>query len=236
MVKVGLVEDDPASAQLLRDYLERYAQNAVETFQVESFDSARALLDSYRAGFDVLLLDIQLPGIDGFQAARRIRQVDHQVVIVFVTATPQYALKGYEVDALSYLLKPVSYISFARELDRCLERIKLRRGAWLALHVDTGVVRVATAEIVYLESDKHRVVVHTTTDDITVTGSLKAFATELAERGFQRCNSGYLVNLRHVLGIRANLCLVTGGKQLLISRPRRKAFMAALTDYLGLVT
>ncbi|MDR1354808.1 MAG: LytTR family DNA-binding domain-containing protein [Propionibacteriaceae bacterium] len=239
MVRIGLVEDDPHSAQLLQGYLARYAAESnsgnfgQEVFQVTAFDDARVLLDHYRGGFDILLLDIQLPGIDGFQAAQRIRQLDHQVIIVFVTITPQYALKGYEVGALSYLLKPVSYVSFAREMQRSLGRYLLRQGAWLSLKINSGLVRVATSEIVFCESDKYRVIVHTMADDHVVISSIKAMQESLAGRGFFRCNSGYLVNLRHVVGVAQNLCRLSTGQQLLISRPRRKAFLAALTNYLG---
>jgi DNA-binding LytR/AlgR family response regulator len=233
MIRVGLVEDDPASAKVLGEYLKRFQQETGEDFQVLRFSDGAALLKNYRPDFDLLLLDIQMPGIDGFTAAQRIRQADHQVMIVFVTNTPQYAVHGYEVDALSYLLKPVPYMAFAREMQRCVERCRMRQEGWVTLATEGGLLRLATGEVLYAESDKHHVLIHTAAATHRLPGTMKGMEELTAGKGFFRCNSGYLVNLRHVVGVRQNTCLLTGGGQLVISRPRRKAFMAALTDYLA---
>ncbi|MDR2454446.1 MAG: LytTR family DNA-binding domain-containing protein [Bifidobacteriaceae bacterium] len=170
MIRVGVVEDDPASAQLLAGYLQRFERETGQPAQVARFANGLALLANYRPDFDLLLVDIQMPGLDGFSAAQRIRAVDQRVMIVFVTATPQYAVRGYEVDALSYLVKPVAYTAFARDLTRCVERMRRRGGDWLVVATPGGVARLDTAEVVYLESDKHRVVIHTNGDSLSQAG------------------------------------------------------------------
>lgn len=233
MIRIGIVEDDAASSALLVEYLRRYEGEHDEAFDVTTFADGSQVVAGYRPDFDILLLDVQMPELDGFSAAERIRQVDPDVVIVFITNMTQYAIRGYEVDALSYVLKPVSYFAFAQEIRRSVARLRRRSADYLLLAVDGGLVRVNTGDIVYLESVKHRTVVHTVDGRYSVVGPLKTFESELEGKSFFRSNSGYLVNLRHVLAVQQNSCRMVGGQDLLISRPRKKAFLAALTDYLG---
>lgn len=233
MIRIGIVEDDPAASALLVTHLRRYEQEHGETFDVTTFRDGAEVVAGYRPVFDILLLDVEMPGLDGFSAAQRIRQVDADVVIVFITNMTTYAIKGYEVDALSYVLKPVPYFAFSQEIKRSVARLRRRSADYLLLAVDGGLVRVATDDVVFLESAKHRTTVHTVDGKYSVVGPLKALEAELAGKSFFRSNSGYVVNLRHVLGVQGSSALLVGGHDLLISRPRKKAFLAALTDYLG---
>lgn len=233
MIRIGIVEDDAASAALLLDHLRRYERDHGEQFDVTRFADGAQVVAGYRPVFDILLLDVEMPELDGFSAAEKIRQVDRDVVIVFITNMTQYAIKGYEVDALSYVLKPVPYFAFSQEIKRSIARLRRRSADYLLLTVDGGLVRVATEDIVFLESAKHRTTVHTVDGRYSVVGPLKALEAQLEGKSFFRCNSGYLVNLRHVLGVQGSSALMVGGHDLLISRPRKKAFLAALTDYLG---
>ena len=113
-IRIGVVEDDPASCQLVLDYLNRYQQENGEQFTVSVFDDGARIVEKYTPVYDILLLDIEMSEMDGMAAARRIRERDDKVVIVFITAAPQYAISGYEVRALSYLLKPLPWFAFRR--------------------------------------------------------------------------------------------------------------------------
>jgi DNA-binding LytR/AlgR family response regulator len=234
VIRIGLAEDEAKGRFLLRQYLDRYEKESGERFQVTEFTTGAQLVDRYRSDYDILLLDIELPGLDGFAAAEEIRRTDSEVIIVFITNMVQYAIRGYEVDALSYLLKPVPYFAFAREIKRSLERLRRRVRDSLVLNVDGGLVRVPVADIVFIESVKHRMTVHMTDGRHSVVGALKTMEATLVGKDFFRCNSGYLVNLRHVLVVRPDsIVRLTGGHDLIVSRPRKKAFLTALTDYLG---
>lgn len=233
MIRIGIVEDDPASAALLADHLRRYEREHDDQFQVTTFADGADVVGAYRPDFDILLLDIEMPRLDGFSTAQQIRLVDPDVVIIFITNMTQYAIKGYEVDALSYVVKPVPYFAFAQEIKRSVARLRRRSADYLLLTVDAGLVRVPTDDIVFLESSKHRTTVHTVDGKHSVVGPLKALEEQLDGKHFFRSNSGYLVNLRHVLGVHGSSALLVGGHDLLVSRSRRKAFLSALTDYLG---
>lgn len=198
------------------------------------FQDGADVISEYRPDWDVLFLDIQMPGVDGMTAARCIREVDSEVIIVFVTSSPHYAVSGYEVDALSYLLKPVGYASFEQEMRRVLVRLQQRaRRELLFRSTDGELHRVAVADVLYIESVKHRVEVHTLDGDFSVVLTLKAIEVDLDGEGFMRCHSGLLVNLRHVTGTEGNDCRVRGGTRLPISRPRKKEFLSALAAHIG---
>ena len=233
VIHVGVVEDDPAATAQILAHLHRFESEHDVSFAVRTFTDGRDVVDGYQAGLDIIFLDVEMPHLDGLEAARHIRTLDADVVLVFITNMAQYAIKGYQVDALSFLLKPVPYFAFSQELRRSIDRTRRSRGDWIMLSVGTGMARVGLADIVYVESIRHRIVVHGVDRTYNLTGTLKAFESQLADKGFFRSNNCYLVNLRHVTGVNATSCVMLGGAELQVSRPRRRAFLQALTDHVG---
>lgn len=135
-IRIGVVEDDPASCQLVLDYLNRYQSETGEQFTVSVFDDGARIVEKYSPVYDILLLDIEMKEMDGMEAARRIRERDDKVVIIFITAAPQYAISGYEVRALSYLLKPLPWFAFSQELKKSIDMV--RRNDDDSMLIDTG--------------------------------------------------------------------------------------------------
>lgn len=233
MVRIAVVEDEAVSRKLLRDYLRRYGEERTLRIDATYFTDGAAIVGDYKPVYDIILMDIQMAHLDGMSAARAIREVDQEVILVFITSAPQFAINGYEVGALSYLLKPLPWFAFSQELDRCMRALAKCQRASLLLQSGATTHRVDVADIVYAESVKHRIDVHTLSGVYSVVSTLKAMEAELAGHNFFRSNSCYLVSLAHVRGVSDQECLMTGGDSLRISRPRRKAFMSALADYAG---
>ncbi|PZR53918.1 DNA-binding response regulator [Xylanimonas oleitrophica] len=232
-MNVAVVDDEETSRRLLASHLERYEQEHGTPLRVTTFEDGARIAEPYRPEFDVVFLDVQMPGMDGFETARRIRELDTDVVLVFVTNMAQHAIRGYEVEALSYLVKPVPYFAFSQELRRSVRRVRRGDRDSIMLPAGGSTARVDLADVLYVESDKHRITVHARDRAYTLTGTLKSFETELAGKGFFRSNSCYLVNLRHVVGVHPTSCVMRGGIELQVSRPRRRAFLDALTDHVG---
>jgi DNA-binding LytR/AlgR family response regulator len=166
------------------------------------------------------------------EAARRIRERDQNVIILFITNRTDYALQGYQVDALDYVIKPVTYFAFADRLERALERLKKRASRSLILSLPDGILRLQVADIFYIESDRHNLVYHTVNGEVTVRQKMQDAEESLTGAGFYRIHKGYLVNLAHVDGIRGGDCLIRG-RALPVSRTRRNEFMKVLMNYLG---
>lgn len=154
-IRIGVVEDDPASCQLVLDYLNRYQQENGEQFTVSVFDDGARIVEKYTPVYDILLLDIEMSEMDGMAAARRIRERDDKVVIVFITAAPQYAISGYEVRALSYLLKPLPWFAFSQELKKSIDMVRRNGDDSMLIETGNGQMRLNLADILYLESIRH---------------------------------------------------------------------------------
>ncbi len=229
---VAIVEDDATEAANLISYFQKYGEESQAKFEIRSFASGEDFLSHYQPVYDLVLMDIGLPGLNGMDTATRLRETDKKVTLIFVTNMTQYAVHGYEVDAADYILKPVSYPRFAIKLKRAMGKMEGNRDNELVLNLPEGLFRIPSSQIHYIEISSHDLCYHTTLGDFKTYGSLKQVEKNLSSRQFVRCNSCYLVNLAYVRGIRDNQVQV-GNIFLQMSRPKRKEFLQALNDYLG---
>lgn len=229
---VAIVDDDAEARVALREMLERYIRDHDGvTIDVREYESGEALLHDWRGDADVVMLDVEMGDLDGFETACAIRERDIDVTLLFVTNMAQYAIRGYEVNALSYLLKPVNYFAFAREIDRCLTAKRARDVVeTMVFSTAHGVARVPLSHITYLECRKHRIIVHALDAQYEFTGTLKSFLPQLEGRGFVAANSCYLVNLRYVVAVGQTVCQLRDDTRLAVSRRRRKQLLEALAD------
>ena len=232
MIRVAIVEDDAEVQGVLQEYVRRYTRQYGTEFEVTVFADGVDILEDYRAVYDIIFLDVEMKHLDGMTTAERIRQMDADVILIFITNMAQYAIRGYSVGALDYVLKPVPYFAFSQQLLKAVDRLEKRAKRYLTVPVEGGLRRLDTASIYYLESEGHRVHFYTDEGDFSAPGALKAFEEKLADCPFARCNSGYLVNLAQVRELRQRTVQV-GPCELQVSRPKRKGFLAALTDYIG---
>lgn len=232
MIRIAIAEDDPQCAAQLERYIGDYGRETGQTFQITRYDNGEDLVERYRAEFDLILMDVEMPFMDGMTAAEHIRRVDPEVIIVFVTNMAQYAIQGYSVNALDYILKPVGYFSFSQRLGRALRYVRKKEGAFLMVAVKGGTIKLEVDSIFYIERLGRQLMFHTRAGIHASTATLQQVEESLEGKGFARCNKGYLVNLQYVSGIQDG-CAIVRGDKLLISRGRRGPFLEALTDYMG---
>ena len=232
MIHVALVEDDRNYAESLTEHLRHYEADSGEKIKITVFEDGEDIATDYKAEYDIILMDIEMRFMDGMTAAEKIREHDSEVVIIFITNMPQYAIKGYLVDALDYVLKPVSYFAFSQRLNRAISRMKKRETKIIMVNMKGGMVRINVANIYYIESQGHTLILHTILGNYETTGKMKEMEEKLSEMNFCRGNKGYLINLQHVERIQDG-CALVKGENLTLSRARRKVFMEALTRYWG---
>lgn len=230
MIRIAIVEDDELYISQLLKYLEDYQREEREEFSIKVYRDGDGITADYKAQHDLILMDIQMKFVDGMTAAEEIRKVDSQVVIIFITNMPQYAIRGYEVGALDYILKPVSYFAFCQKLKRALAKLKRPGKKFVVVPIKGGVKRVEASDIYYIESEGHNLVYYTKEGSFLSGGTMKSAEEALQEMHFSRGNKGYLINLEHVEGVK-DKCAVVKGNKLLLSRPRMNAFMQDLTKY-----
>ena len=233
MIRIAIVEDDKACIKQFCSYLEMYKKENNVSFEITIFTDGAKLTSDYKPLYDILLMDIEMPKMDGMTAAQLIRKSDSYVTIIFITNMAQYAIKGYEVDALDYVLKPVSYFAFSMKLTKALRSIKHSKPISILIQNQEGLRKVESDEIIYIEIVDHWLHIHTLDGVFKMLGSLKDMESQLEKQHFVRCNRCYLVNLKHVKYVKADYVILRGELKLQISRPRKKEFQKELMNYYG---
>ena len=230
MRNIAIVEDEDDAAKQLLSYIDRYAATYSQQYHAVRFHSAEDFLADYKAIYAVVFMDIQMAGINGMDAAEQLRKVDKTVSIIFISNLVQYAQKGYEVDAVSFLVKPVSYFDFSLKFRKALDIYVMNEERSITIKHRSGLFRFSTDKLMYVEIIAHRLYYHLIDGDIEMTGVLSEVERELSEYGFLRCNNCYLVNPKFIVSVQGSEVQV-GNKMLQISRPRRAAFLAGLANW-----
>ena len=232
MIKICIVEDDVAEMERLEKCLFRYTETHGHEIVVSKYTNAEDFLQNYSMDCEVIFMDIELPGINGIEAMKRIREIDKKVVVVFVTHLIQCAVEGYQVQAFDFVVKPVNYYEFALKLKNLFEYLKNFRKILIMTSSHQGKRVINVSDLKYVEVIKHDIIYHTSDENIVCSGTLKQVCEELKDVSFALCNQCYLVNLRYVKGITGNT-LYLGDEELQISAPKRKSFINALTKYIA---
>ena len=231
MIRIAIVEDDVTYSNQLEGYLHKYETEYGEAFEIATYTDGNLIVRDYHSQFDIILMDIEMRYMDGMSAAEAIRQIDKDVVIIFITYTPQYAIRGYAVEALDYIVKPVSYFAFSQRLARAIIRMKKREHKSVIVPVKGGMVRLPANSIDYIESQGHDIIYRTKEGDYTTSGTLKDAEEALQSLHFFRGSKWYLINLAQVAGLEEGCARFKSGKSIPLSRSRKKEFMEALAQY-----
>lgn len=232
MIHIAIVEDEDFAADQLRGMIGRFEKEYGTATHIVRFRDGDEIVHGYDGSFDIILMDIQMRFMDGMSAAEEIRKMDQRVVIMFITNRTDYAIRGYEVDALDYIVKPVSYFAFAKKMQRAIGRVEKRTGHSVKIPVTQGMLRISTDDLLYVESEGHNLLYHTKQEVYRVRGKISSAEEELVPHGFFRCNKGYLVNMKYVQNVNDGMCRI-GNENLLVSRAKRNAFLDALAEYFG---
>lgn len=198
MIHVAIVEDEEKYREQLVDFLSRYSREREIAIQSRCYCDGIDVLDEYAKQFQVILLDIRMKHIDGMETARKIREKDKAVIIIFITNMAEYAIQGYDVEARGFILKPVRYRLFSQQMDRALRELESKKVEYLSLQFPTGVRNVGLKDIFYMENREHYLHIHLEHEIITFYCTIKEMEKRLEGKPFFRCNSGLIVNLAKV--------------------------------------
>ncbi|SCP98673.1 LytR/AlgR family response regulator transcription factor [Anaerobium acetethylicum] len=231
-MKLAVIDDDKKATDLLDDYVKRFEKENNMSIQVSVFHNPNDFLNNYSRDYDLVLMDIEMPGLNGIETAKELRRMDSRVVLMFITNMAQYAIHGYEVEAVDFVIKPVSYPDFVLKIQKAIRYIARNQDQKLTLHAQEGVVHLHVSDIRYIEVIRHYLLYHTAKGNYTVRGVMKEAEESLEKYHFVRSNHCYLVNLKYVESISGNIVKV-GGDDLQISRNKKNEFLMKFTRYVG---
>lgn len=231
MINIAIVEDDSKYQTTLVDYLSRYKKENNEEYSVDVFSNALNFLDEKKF-YNIIFLDIEMPFMNGIDAAKKIRETNTNSTIIFITNMAKYAVKGYEVDAMDFLIKPVEYFNFSLKLSKAMRIQNEDSLHTILVNNASGFMKIEISKILYVESSLHYVIYHLENEEVKVRDSMKKVEENLSKYNFTKCNNSFLVNLDKIIKIQ-NDDIYIGKNVIKISRSKKKEFLDALAKFYG---
>lgn len=227
-MRIAICDDEERFQLQLKDLIE-HTYKSIDVL-VDVFADGHKLLERFDATpYEVVFLDIEMPAMDGITLAKKIRERSESTFIVFLTSHVEYALEGYEVNALRYLTKPVREDKLREVLKYVMDKSVSKRQ--LMIRTDGEDLRLDLREVLYLEAQNQYVSVHATSGEYVVRANISDFEAELKNDGFFRIHRGYLVSLSRIRKIQKSDVCLDNGETLPVSRSNLKALKEALYSY-----
>lgn len=232
--RVLVIDDSDEEAATIAGHLDRYAADHGVHLQVTRLRSAVEFV-AEKHDADLIFMDIDLPGINGMEAAEELRTRDAMTPLIFVTNLAQYAVAGYQVDALDFMVKPCRYADFAMRMDRAMRAVRRNGDQRIAIPTAAGVRLVSVHDIVFVELQHHDLVYHTAdeADRLRARGSIRQAVESLPASSFVQLSQGCLANMAHVGVVRSDSVEMDDGTPLYFSRSRRRDCLETLSRYFG---
>lgn len=223
VISIAIVENQEEDRNVIESYIKKYQMNSSDyDFNITYFQSGILFVDKYKSNFDIVFMDIDMPQMDGLETAKKIREVDSKVLIIFITNLAQMAIKGYSVNAFDFVPKPVSYYEFSTMLTRALNKNSF----------DRKTVKIDALSIVYAEVINHSLIFYTQEgEEINTWDSLSNVYKQVKDLGFAKVNNSQIVNLRSVLLIDGFDITLKNSKHLFLSRKEKKEFYSTFVSF-----
>ncbi len=224
MISIAICDDEPEQFELAKSLLEQYSyKHPKYDIKIHSFSAPLELLSYVEAsgGFDVLLLDVYMPGILGTDAARELRDMGDNCQIIFLTTSRDHAIDAFSLNAAHYLVKPYSEKEFFSAIDKVMEKLTAKNDIYITIKSADGVSRVDLNKLVYSETDNHVQKLFLSDGRVI---SVRKSSTELfelleEEQRFYKCGSTYIINMDYIVELTSrNVAFSTGAKIPILSR------------------
>jgi len=235
MVSISIIEDQLQDQDKLKGYIEKYKQENKVFLVVKTFSTGTSFLEEYKSDADIIFMDIEMPGINGFDTAVELRKKDSKAVIVFITNLNKYAIKGYSVNAFDYISKPINYYSFSTMLKRAINKASYEKNFEAIINSQGSIIKTDVSSITYIEVMNHQLVYHTDGENIFCWGSLTSIKDNFLKKGFASANVSTLINLRRIYSLNGDAVTLNDEKhtKLYLSRSQRKVFALAFSEYIS---
>lgn len=232
-VRIAVVENELNVAQNDIVLLERYAKENSLSLETAIFQNGYEFLDTEEE-FDAVLMDIDMPGLNGMEVAEKLREKNKTIDIIFTTNLPQFAVDGYKVQTLDFVIKPVTFPNLSFAMEKVVEKKRNIVNGSFFLRIGGFAKRINNEEVLYIEMVNHYIVLHETDmEPLRIRGSLKMIEDLLNPEIFVKINSGIIINISKVSSFENGLVLMEDGSNLPLSRSHKKEFAVRLAEFYG---
>ncbi len=235
MYKIAIVDDEKSAIETLETHLKKFQEeNPSLELNVRTFLSPDEFFEHENENFDLLFLDVEMPEMSGFVVAERLREKYSEIAIIFITNMAQYAIKGYSVEALDYVLKPVGYYAFSMKMKKAITYMERHSSKEIPIKLgESEFINVSVRDILYVEVLLHYIVYHTKEREFKVRGSMNEAEKTLKPYAFARIGKSFLVNMRSVKGVNGMDITLKNGEVLKLSRSKKEEFLTQFFAFMG---
>lgn len=232
MLRVVICEDEAVQRDILKEKFQRVLEDITNQYEILVFGSGEELLDNYEEGIDIILLDIQMDKLNGMDVARKIREFDNNVEIIFTTSLVDYVQEGYEVRAYRYLLKPIKYDDLKKHAVSCIDDIIKKRENYIIIECKGIINKIPINKITCIEVRKKDMTIYTIDGVYFTRMSINKIEKEVIKYKFFRCHKSYIINMTYIESINKNI-VVVNGEDVPVSKYRINNLKTKLAYVLG---
>ena len=229
MLRIAICDDSRADIATLIGCLD--SCHFTIPIQISEFTSGESLVAAHKESpFQIVLLDVDMPSLDGISVGKLLRKSDEKVLIIFTTSYPQYAIEAYDCEAFHYLLKPISSKTLKTVMNRAIHKCCITK-QHIKIKIQNKIIQLPISEIIYIEYCKKHILYHTENRVIEAVGRFCDVLDELQEFGFYQVHQGYIVNFAKVQDFSGYSVILTGGKSVMISVRKKNEVLLAYANY-----
>jgi len=238
-INIVICDDNFDDRQILKTYVDKFINEINASAEIIVYESGDFLLNDFNKrrlkNVKILFLDIYMPGKNGIETAKQIRKSDDDLIIILTTSSREHGLDGYSVDAMQYLVKPLSYDDVKAVLTKCMKMFadSMR---YIEVMANRVMLRVLLKDIIYIEIQNHNCLIHTVSEIINNYYTLDKLESLLDGSIFLRTHRSYIVNMHYIEDISENDFILKNGVKIPIRRNDKVAVKQAFRDYLFLIS
>ncbi len=228
MIRISLCDDENHITGTLSDNIKGIRPD----IEVYSYDCGENLLDSKYLYNDIVLLDIEMTGINGIETALKLRKGGYEGMIIFLTSHKEMVFDSFQVKPYNYFVKPIDIDKVNRILKNAINEVIDRKTTHFEAVSNNHTFRIQIDDIYYFECNGRKIDIHTKNGIITILGKMNQIEASLQNKKFFRCHKGYLVNFEHVCEFSNNEIILTNNQKVLISRLKINSFKEAFKAFM----
>lgn len=235
-MKIVVCDNDILFINRLIEYIEQFEKEYSLGIVKHIFIDVEEMCEFCQntSDIDIIFLDVLFEDANGMEIARRIRDLNHRVSIIFVSSSRDFAIEGYEINADGYLLKPLDYSLFETKMKSVINKLRTEEDRFFYDTTNKGKVLFRFYEIIYIETYNRHTKIHTCNEEYIGYRKMKDYDKILDGYGFVRCHAAYIVNLQYIHRLNGLILTLKDGTEIPISKTRKKVFTKVFAKYVGM--